>query len=172
MGTWLTSAGAVPTVRRDMAGRQHRQLVHQARESARRFAAEHPSPLSSPAETLQWLLNRITDQLKYAAHEADSLEPDDMEVMGPFGPVPNKWIRLEADLRQELANLAINMERVGLAERLVNIQEAKAALIIQALTAAAEEAGIPRGQLKTLGPAFRRHLTLLQGGASPEGRAA
>jgi hypothetical protein len=125
----------------------------------------------SPAEALQWLLNRITDQLKHAAHQADSLAENELEVMGPFGPVPNVWIRLEKDLRGELASLGVNLERVGLAERLVNIKEAQATLLINALTAAAEEAGIPRSKLRTLGPAFRRHLTLLQGGASPEGRA-
>jgi hypothetical protein len=153
-----------------MAGHKNRALLHAARAEARRFADEHPSPGTTPLDALQWLVNRVTDQLKHAAHRADSLAEDEMEVMGPFGPIPNKWIRLETDLRQELGTLAINMERVGLAERMVNLQEARAALVVQALVAAAEEAGIPRHKLKVIGPAFRRHLTLLQGGG--EGGAA
>lgn len=146
-----------------MAGHKNRALLHAARAEARRFADEHPSPALSPAEALQWLVNRVVDQLKHAAHEADSLAVEEMEIMGPFGPIPNVWIRLEADLRKELAGLAINMERVGLAERLVSLQEARAALIVQALTAAAEECGIPRSQLRSIAPAFRRHLALIQG---------
>jgi hypothetical protein len=153
-----------------VAGRRQAALLHAARAEARRHADEFPSPSVTPLDALQWLVNRITDQLKHAAHEADRLDPAEMETMGPFGPVPNVWIRLEADLRKELGSLAINMERVGLAERMVNIQEARAALVVQALVLAAEEAGIPRHQLKIIGPAFRRHLTLLQGGG--EGGAA
>jgi hypothetical protein len=143
-----------------------------ARAEAERYADEHPLPTADPVGTLQWLLSRRTSMLKVVAKLVDDLAPEDLTVMGTFGPCEHQYVRLEKDLAQEVGALCINMERVGLAERLVNIQEAKATLILRALTAAAEEQGIPRHQLRGLGPAFRRHLTLLQGGASPEGRAA
>jgi hypothetical protein len=86
-----------------------------------------------------------------------------LEIMTAFGPVPHQYIRAFADVRKELASLCINMERVGLAERMVRIQEARALLIVQALTEAAAEAGIPRAKLKQIGPAFRRRLQLIEG---------
>lgn len=142
------------------------KLLHAAREEARRHADAHPSPDADPAEALTWLLARVFDQLKFAASRADNLPEDQMETMTAFGPVPNQWIRLEEKLRVELQSLCINMERVGLAERMVRIQEARALLIVQALTEAAAEAGIPRSKLKQIGPAFRRRLEAIEGGAT------
>lgn len=150
------------------------KLLHAARAEARRFAADNPSPDVTPAEALQWLLNRVTDQLKFAAHKADNLKDNELEVMTAFGPMPNEWIRLEKDLREELGRLAVNMERVGIAERMVRLQEARALLIIRALTEAALEVGVPRSKLKELGPVFRAKLAVLEGGGetSPGPRPA
>lgn len=147
-----------------MAGHKQRKLLHAAREESRRFAEEHPSPHVDPGEALQWIVNRVFDMLKHAAHEADSLRDDELEVMTAFGPVANHWLRLEADLRQELGTLAVNVERVGLAERMVRLEEAKVALINRAMMAALREVGVPQRKLKELGPAFRRNLQVLQGG--------
>lgn len=155
-----------------MAGQQQRKLLAAARSEAERYSDSHPLPKAEPVETLQWLLARRTSMLKVVAKLVDELPAEQLTVMGAFGPCEHQYVRLEKDLAQEVGSLCINMERVGLVERMVNIQEARAALVVHALTAAAEEAGIPRHQLKTLGPAFRRHLTVLQGGSQgPEGRA-
>lgn len=150
------------------------KLLHVARTEARRFADEHPSPDTDPVEALQWLLNRLMDQLKHASWKSDNLAEDQREIMTAFGPIANEWIRLEEDLRKELGSLAINMERVGLAERLVRLQEARALLIIRALTEAAVEVGIPRSKLKELGPVFRAKLAVIEGGGetTPASRPA
>jgi hypothetical protein len=147
-----------------MPGKKNSKLYHAAMEEARRHAESQVLPAVNPAEALRGLLGRITMQLQHASKRVDELREDELSVMTAFGPVDNEWIRVEARLRQELASLCINMERVGLAERLVNIAEARARLIERALVDAAAEAGIPRSKLKAIGPAFRRNLTALQGG--------
>lgn len=141
-------------------------MYHAAREEARRHSDAHPSPDTDPGEALQWIVNRVFDQLKYASTKADALPEDKLEVVTAFGPMPHQWVRAEERLRIELASLCVNVERVGLAERMVRIQEARALLIVQALTEAAAEAGIPRAKLKQIGPAFRRRLQLIEGGAA------
>lgn len=145
-------------------GKRAKQL-HAARAEARRFAEEHPSPDVDPGEALQWIVNRVFDQLKYAARKADELDEGQVEERTDYGPIPGQWIRMEERLRLELSSLCVNVERVGLAERMVRIQEARALLIVQALTEAAAEAGIPRAKLKQIGPAFRRRLELIEGGS-------
>lgn len=169
----LTSAGQARTFRR-VAGQTQRKKLNAAKAVAEQYASEHPLPKADPLRTLQYILDRRTAMLKLVAGMVDDLEPESLTVMGAFGPCEHQHVRLEKDLAQEVSTLCINMERVGLAERLVSVKEAEATLILRALVAAAEESGIPRHQLKSLGPAFRRQLTLLKGGAeeaSPEGRA-
>lgn len=155
-----------------MAGQKNRKLLHAARAQAERYAAEHPMADANPVQVLQFILSRRLAALKHAIQKAEALREDDMFKDGPFGTYANEWVRLEQDLAQEVATLCIQMERVGLAERLVSLQEAQATLLVRALTEAAQEAGIPRAQLRELGPAFRRHLTLLQGGVVEGGAEA
>lgn len=144
---------------------------HAAREEARRHADAHPSPNADPGEALQWIVNRVFDQLRYAATKADAVPEDEVEIMTPFGPVSHQWIRAEERLRVELSSLCVNVERVGLAERMVRIQEARALLIVQALTEACADAGIPRSKLKQIGPAFRERLALIEGSGEGDGNS-
>ena len=96
----------------------------------------------------------------------DQLDEGDIFVQTAFGPMENEWMRLESRFAQELTSLCVNIERVGLQERMVRIEEGKAALLVRALTEAAREAGIPRDQVRKLGPALRAQLQVLEGGAS------
>lgn len=152
--------------------RPNRKLYHAARAEARRHSEENPPPHTDAGEALQWILDRVMDQLKYAAKQADALPEDELEVMTAFGPIPHQWVRAEERLRLELGSLAVNVERVGLAERMVRLQEARALLIIQALTESLVEAGVPRSKLKEVGPAFRRRLALIEGGGEDAKKVA
>lgn len=144
----------------------NKKLYHQARQEAERYAAANPPDPTSPVEALQWLVSRLTSLTKHAAMKADQLREDELTIMTAFGPLDHQWVRLERQYRQELTTMCVNVERVGLAERLVQLEEAKAHLLVQAIQAAAKEAGIPRDKVKRLGPALRKHLTLVQGGAA------
>lgn len=135
-----------------------------ARAEARRHADENPPPHTDPGEILQWMVNRIADQLRYAAAKVDALPEDELEITTPFGVLPHQWVRLEERLRQELTTLCINVERVGLAERMVRIQEARALLIIRALEETLRELGIPKAKLKQVGPLFRQRLLAIEAG--------
>jgi hypothetical protein len=96
--------------------------------------------------------------LTYIMGKVDELAEDEIFVGTAFGPIPNQWLRLEADLRQEVERSAGKMVQLGIADRAVKLQEAKAALMVQALLAAARDAGIPREQVRKLGPALRTRL--------------
>jgi hypothetical protein len=140
------------------------KLLHAARAEARRHADLNPPPHTDPGEALQWLLDRLMDQAKYLAMKVDNLPEDKLTVMTAFGPMDHEYVRAQTRVHAELASLCVNMERVGLAERMVRLQEARALLIIRALTEAALEVGIPRSKLKELGPRFRAKLAGLEGG--------
>lgn len=148
-----------------MPGQAQRKLTHAARAEAARHFEANPLPHTDPAEALQWMVDRITAMLKYAAHQADDLPDAEREVMGAFGPIPHYWIRVENDLRQELSTLCVNVERIGLADRMIRIQESRATLINRAMVAALKEAGVKQAVIREVGPSFVRHLRLIQGGA-------
>lgn len=129
---------------------------------------------TDPAKILQWMIDRKTAQLRHASSEVDKLDVSEFTVDGPFGPVEHAWVRVERRLGEELTNMVYNALRIGLAERLVAVEEARAVLVVRAIKAAAAEIGIPADQVKALGPALRRHLTAVQGGdpVAVEERAA
>jgi hypothetical protein len=154
-----------------MAGHKNRRLYHAAREEARRYADAHPSPDIDPAQALQWQVNRLMDLCRHAASKVDELPEDELTIMTQFGPVDHHWVRLEGRYRQELGALCVQVERVGLAERLVRLEEAKAQLLVRAITEAAREVGISRDKVRKLGPALRTQLRLVQGGQSDQAAA-
>lgn len=149
------------------------QLYHAARKEARDHAALNPPPHTDPGEALQWIVDQLADEVRFHAKVVDGLKVEDLQVMTGFGVVDHASVRALNRSRKELADLCVNMERVGLAERMVRVEEARALLIVQALIEAAAEAGIPRAKLKQIGPAFRRRLTAIEGGAeTTPGKAA
>lgn len=75
-----------------------------------------------------------------------------------IGEEPSKWYRLEAAARAEVTNLAGMMEKLGLAERLVRVEEARAALVVRAVAEAAREVGVPRDQVRAMGELIRSKL--------------
>lgn len=116
-----------------------------------------------PADALQEVLDRAVSMLRVVGSNADEVKEDEMTVMTAFGPIENMWLRLERDLRQEVGALAARMVQIGIADRAVKVQEAKAVLLVQAIQAAAREVGIPRDKVKALGPALRTNLELMSG---------
>lgn len=147
-----------------VAGSKNKRALHLAREEAQRnaFAAE---PLGiDPGAALQLTLDRAVSMLTFAGAKADALNEDEITVHTAFGPVDHQWIRLERELRQEVAGIAARMVQIGIAEHHLRLKEAQATLLLQAILAAARDAGIPRDKVKRLGPALRTHLEVVQGG--------
>jgi hypothetical protein len=127
----------------------------------------NPPADADPVTALQWMVSRLLELTKHAAYRVDQLHEDELTIMTQFGPIDHHWVRLERQYREELGTLCVNVERVGLAERLVRLEEAKAHILVQAIQMAARDVGIPRAKVKELGPALRTHLSALQ-----EGRVA
>lgn len=131
------------------------------REAERR-AGEEPIPHTDPLNALQWIVNRLYQRLIHASQEVDQLRPGQLTVMTAFGPTDHEWVRAEQALTKQLSEVCINVARVGLAERLVQIEEAKAHLMFRALTESLLDAGVSRDQLRAAGPSFRAKLAALQ----------
>lgn len=138
-----------------------------AMDTARAEAAKEPLPNVAPALALQWVVNRLYARLIHASGEVDKLGEGQLTVMTAFGPCDHEWVRAEKELTNQLSKVCVDTLRAGLDERLVQVEEAKAGLMLRAFTEAALESGISRDQLKSMAPAFRSKLRQLQGGEAP-----
>lgn len=132
------------------------------------------APTLSTAELLEWALRRVHAAMLWAGQQADGVHPDDywVEYLDPVGNTrvePNKWAQLERSLRQEAVTLAARMQDLGLAERAVQLEEAKAIQVVGAMRAACEAAGVPPEQVVEVGVQLRR---LLEAGVVEEPVAA
>lgn len=160
--------------RRSAARRKiFRELVH--------MAAEQGASIQmgiSTAQALQECLDRAVALLRFTADQVDSLfidfptdlplselDPEDdplYEVthneQGPDVVRLHRYVLWEREARLEVEKLAAMMTQLGVAERVVRVEEAKAALMVAAVREAAMEAGIPHDQVKMLGAALRRRI--------------
>lgn len=115
------------------------------------------------AEVMQECLDRAVGGMRYAASEVDKLEPDEFwvskyDAQGNRLTEPNKWYQLELTCREEVERLAGMMAQLGLAERAVRVEEAKAALVLSAIRDAARDAGLSQTQMRALGAGLRDRL--------------
>lgn len=155
-----------------------RELVHIATEQG------SPIPLRvSTGDALQDCLDRAVSLWRFAADQVDSLIPpalaDDDEdlvlstlpvqedplfevIPNPQGPdliQRHRYILMEEEARKEIEKLAAMMTQLGIAERVVRVREAEAALFAAAVRDAALEAGIPHDKVRLLGSKLRDRLT-------------
>lgn len=149
--------------------RPNRRLMNAALHAAKLASEADPLPTVDPATALQEIVNRLTARWRHACQQVDELGPGQLTVMTAFGPIDHEWIRAEQYLADRLARVCIEVERVGLAERMVALEESKAQLFVRALQAAAADVGIPRDKVKALGPALRTQLDIIQGNAQGSG---
>lgn len=138
------------------------ELVRDAAE----LGVERPTGTTAGA-VLQEVLDRTVGHYRYAASEVDKLTLQEFWVHGvdDVGNTivePNKWYKLESELRAEIVRLASRMEDLGLAERQVQLEEARAALVVAAIRDAAREAGLNQAQMRKLGQGLRSRLEAAQ----------
>lgn len=125
----------------------------------------------STADALQECLDRAVAYMRFAADKVDSLMVDDLEqgeddgffvtrvnAQGGTTIEPNRWYKMEREARLEVERLAAMMTQLGIAERVVRVREAEAALVVAAVREAAIEANIPHDQVRELGAALRRRV--------------
>jgi hypothetical protein len=126
---------------------------------------------SSVSQALQLVLDRAMGSLYVAATFADDVPVDEFwvrywDAQGNVRVEPNKWYKLEAALREEVHHIAADMMRLGIAERLVEVEERKSAWVLAAIRAAASDAGLDNDQVRKLGEGIRKRL--VEGTAVPE----
>jgi hypothetical protein len=146
-------------------GQPARKALAEARAvtSARRSAA----PIdANPVDTLQEVLDGYTQDLRFTQKMVDILDEDDLwrityqrDLDGALvetGRMPNEWIRLRDDYRQQLAALAGSMIARGIAEKAVNVRAAQAALMATMVTEAMKRAGADAEMIARTGNELRQ----------------
>jgi hypothetical protein len=109
-------------------------------------------------------------QLLFATDKVSALDEDKLFVKGnkldsgAFEMIPHKWVELQRQCMDRLAKYAKLAADAGIAERQTQLQETQMQLITQLMEAVFDEIGLSKRQRAAVGPAIRRHLTLLPGG--------
>jgi hypothetical protein len=135
--------------------------------------AGFPRPLNvTTGQALQEALDRAVQLWRFADSQLDlvDMEIDEEtgealgffeELPGPGGSVvvqPNRWYELAMTARRDVEKLAGMMTQLGIAERHVKVEEARAVLVIAAIKEAAMEAGLDNDTIKLLGEKLRSKL--------------
>jgi hypothetical protein len=149
---------------------------------ASRNELEIPRGIST-VEALQLCLDRAVAHLHVAMEKVDTLLiEDDAKIPEAYGGAvggrmfaahfvgeggtlvyePHPWYQVEAQCRQEVERLAGMMAKLGIADRMVKVEEAKATLMIQAIRDSAVAAGIPPDQVKALGAELRERVATME----------
>lgn len=136
------------------------------------------------AQALQECLDRAVALMRFAAQQVDNLswpsnyDPDDPDSLslgdlppeedpmwevtineqGPNLIRPHRYVTMEREARLEVEKLAAMMTQLGVAERVVRVEEAKAALMVAAVREAALHAGFDHDQIRRLGSALRERV--------------
>lgn len=121
------------------------------------------APDAPTTEILEYAMRRVHAVMVWAGQESDMVSKDRfwvkyLDSQGNIRVEPNKWFKLEQAMRNEAVKLAAKMVELGLAERAVALEEAKAVMVAQAVRAAAEAAGLAPIQVERLGEELRKGL--------------
>jgi hypothetical protein len=124
----------------------------------------------TPGQALQGVMTLAAGQLLFATDKVSALDEDKLFVKGnkldsgAFEMIPHKWVELQRQCMDRLAKYAKLAADAGIAERQTQLQETQMQLITQLMEAVFDEIGLSKRQRAAVGPAIRRHLTLLPGG--------
>lgn len=104
---------------------------------------------------LEKILDVRISELNAAQEVVDTLQPDEYFRETMVGPIPNEWIRLRNEYRQQAETMLFKLVNAGIADRAVKVKEAQAVLLAQQVRAAAERAGLKPEQVQALGRELR-----------------
>jgi hypothetical protein len=144
---------------------ENRELYGELCALAAAQGAEHiarAAGVTAP-QIMQELLERATAHWRYATAKVDDLPPEKFwraktDAHGNHLVEPHPWYKLEQAARAELEDLTAKMVQLGLAERAVQVEEAKAALMVAAVRDAARDAGLSTTDVRKLGAALRARV--------------
>lgn len=114
----------------------------------------------TPAQALAGVLHLSAGQLQYVTEQVAAL--DEEEIFTEIGV--NPWIRLQRSLMHDTIKFAKIAADAGIAERITNLAEEQQKLMASLFEDISVELKFTKTQKEALGPAIRKHLTLLAGG--------
>lgn len=147
---------------------------------AMRFAQQlgiELAPHEPVTEILKKTFARTHALWQHAAAEVDMLDADApagkkdsiwtwrWDEQGNKLVEPQKWIKLEAELRTELFQQAAMMQKLNIDEAAVRVEQAKLDVLSQALRSAVKKAGVPEDMQRAIGAALRAELMTIEGTA-------
>ena len=143
------------------ARRAYGELVRLAADNR----LDYPASNIAAVEVLQELLDRATGNWRWASGQLDVVPASDfwvqkIDAQGNVLVEPCKWYQLERAAAGEVERLAGMMAQLGIDERLVQVEEARAVMLVSAVRDAAREAGLNAGQVRALGASLRSKLEL------------
>ena len=137
------------------------------KDALRKSAIEAPDMQAVPDEALQAVLDRTYSMLAFAMKKVDRLNGTELWRNTREGRVPNEWIRLEQDLRAEVAYISGRMIDLNIEGRKANAAELMASAIAPVLKRILSELELTDEQRKAAPRIVRQHLTLLEKPAEP-----
>lgn len=150
-------------VKRKKRRNEQRKLLREAR-AITGMTAEDLGRID-PVEAIQRVLDRSYAQLVVAATEVDNLESDEIWRSTMVGLVPNEWIRLEKELRNEVGNTANRMLQLDIDDRKAHAAEVIAAVMAPVLEGVFKDLKLTDAQKRKAKESVGAHLRLLEGGA-------
>lgn len=124
----------------------------------------------SPTQALTAALNLTAGQLAYATEKVAELTDEQLfgEYVNRETGIPevltNVWLKLQRELTGDIAKFAKLAIDAGLAERDMNLREAQTQVFAALLEAVVGDLNLTAAQRKRVGPAVRRHLTVVTSG--------
>lgn len=121
-----------------------------------------------PADAFQYVLDRAFHMLQNASEGVSDLKADEIWRDTMVGRIPNEWIRLETDLRQEVFALSSKMISLGIDDRKARASEIMAAVLAPVLKGILDDLQLNKTQQAKAQEVIGRHLRVLEGGPSEE----
>jgi N12 class adenine-specific DNA methylase len=150
--------------KRDKRKRAQRKLLG---EAISKTIAEAPDQgRTDPVEALQIVLDRTYSWLVYVAKKTGELPEEDLwrKTKG-VGKIPNEWVRLERDLRNELAYLSARMLDRDIETRWAQAAEIVATAIAPVLEGILSDLKLTKKQRARAKRVVQSHLQMIEGGA-------
>jgi len=146
--------------------RQKRNANRKALRKARNLSLVRGEvePDIDPSEAMQYVLDRAVHMLRNAVDGVADLKPDEVWVDTMVGRIPNEWIRLEEDLRKEVAQIAARMIDLDLEGRRVALAEAMATLLVPVFDHIFKELKLTKAQRALAPKVVKSGLALLEPG--------
>lgn len=107
--------------KREKDNKTAKQLLGHARDEALRASVSLRGV--QPVEAFMEVLESALSMMRYARAQANQVPPENMWRDTIAGKIPNEWVKLERNMREEVAHLSAQAMKHGLEERQTAVAE-------------------------------------------------